>query len=147
MSFMSSVLSIIISEHKKGILLSPVIRVKTSIFTCTLTLTRIHDAHKPTQPYAEVPAKMYFAWCIKNAHMQVHTHTHKLALVDNQKCGRVGGNEVERRRSRLETEERWSKTKAWQKEIRERQSHDADVRRLFRSKEGGVEGSRLSKGK
>lgn len=74
-----------------------------------------------------------------------HAHIHTPIVAGNQK--NFGGNEVERRRSRVETEERWSKTKAWQKEIRETQSHDAGVWRRFRSIEGGVEASRLSNGK
>lgn len=64
-------------------------------------------------------------------------HTNRCELVSlrvgNQRGWEGMRNEAERRRSRLKTEERWSKTKAWQKEIRGRQSHDADVMRLLRS--------------
>lgn len=64
-------------------------------------------------------------------------HTNRCELVGMQVGNQRGWegmrNEAERRRSRLKTEERWSKTKGWQKQIRGRQSHDADVMRLLRS--------------
>lgn len=64
-------------------------------------------------------------------------HTNRCELVGmrvgNQRGWEGMRNEAERRRSRLKTEELWSKTKAWQKHIRGRQSHDADVMRLLRS--------------
>lgn len=82
---------------------------------------------------------------------KTHCHSYKEKKKHTNRCELVGmragnqrgwegiRNEAERRRNRLETEERWSKTKAWQQEIRGRQSHDADVRRLLRCEMGGLE--------
>lgn len=63
---------------------------------------------------------IYRRYIAGKIHAHRYTHTDTPLRGGNQK--NRGGNEVERRRSRVETEERWSKTKAWQKEMRETKS-------------------------